>query len=387
MHACRAPAARAVAGALALALAVGVGRFAYTPLLPALQRALDFGDAIAGTIASANLLGYMVGAAWARTASPGRSRVSLLRLGLAGSVLTTSLVVTTTSGSAWAALRFAAGVASGLVFVLVSAAVLESLPSAASALGGLLYAGVGAGIVLSGVTARAIPAPMGWRAPWLVLAVASALLAVPAWVSLVRPAAGGTRITTPGRGADLTLGTLTAAYFLEGLGYIVSGTFVVSAVQRMPGMQGWGAWVWVAVGLAAAPSPLFWMALNRWRGPRFSLLVAFVAQAMGMALPAVSSSRVAIAVGALLFGGTFMGIATVTLAAGRVLAPGRGERAIGMLTVVYGVGQVLGPVLAGLMSERLGDPRPAALAASTAVALGAVVLACRPARRGEPRVS
>jgi MFS family permease len=360
---------------MALALAVGVGRFAYTPLLPSVQRALGFDDATAGAIASSNLLGYMLGAAWARGAT-GRTRTLLLRLGLGGSLVTTLLLVAAVNERSWAGLRFAGGVASGLVFVLVSAAVLESLPAGAGALAGLLYSGVGTGIALSGAIAASVPLDAGWRLPWLVLAGVSAVLAVPAWSWLVAPPVGpsaGAQTTARPRGRGLA--RLAIAYFLEGLGYIVSGTFAVAAVQRVPGMEPWAPWVWVAAGVAAAPSPLLWVALARRRSTRFAIVLAYAAQAVGMALPALSSTAWAAFAGALLFGGTFMGIATMTLAAARLLDPTGGPRAIGMLTVVYGIGQVLGPLLAGLVSLHLGDPRPAVLGASVAVAVGAAILA------------
>src|SRR5512137_2104454 len=115
------PALHALAGAMALALAMGIGRFAYTALLPAVQAGLGFDDATAGAIASVNLLGYLLGALLARG----------LTVGLAGSVLTTAGVAFAATAPAWLALRLASGVASGFVFVLVSAAVLEVVPAGA----------------------------------------------------------------------------------------------------------------------------------------------------------------------------------------------------------------------------------------------------------------
>jgi MFS family permease len=100
-----------------------------------------------------------------------------------------------------------------------------------------------------------------------------------------------------------------------------------------------------------------------------------------MALPSLSPSPAAALLGAALFGGTFMGITTLALAAGRALAPSSPGRAIGTLTALYGVGQILGPLAAGALSARLGDPRPGVLAAASAVALGGLLLAtARPSR-------
>jgi MFS family permease len=375
----RPDAARALDGALALAAAMGIGRFAYTALLPPTQRALGAGDGVAGALASVNLVGYLAGVLVARQAASRPGRGGLLRLALATTALATGLGAATTSPAAWAALRFAAGVASGLVFVLASGAALEG----AAPRPGVLYAGVGAGIALSGTVAALAPEAAGYGAPWLVLAAAAAALALPAWRHLAsapphRHATAGAEPPAPGLGLRL----LATAYFLEGLGYIVSGTFAVAAVRRMPGLEPLAAWTWVLTGLAAAPSALGWVAAGRRLGMRRALAAAYLVQAAGMALPALSRSAPAALLGAALFGGTFMGIATLAMAAGRSLAPASPGRIVGTLTAVYAVGQILGPVLAGALSQRLGDPGPAVLAAAGAVALGAALLALSPGRLG-----
>ena len=373
------PLVRAVTGAAALAVAMGVGRFAYTALLPSLQRGLGFDDAAAGGIASANLAGYLAGVLLAREAAARPGRRLLLRAGLVASVLTTAAVAGATGLAAWVPLRFLSGVASGLVFVLVSTAVLEALPPGREHLAGVLYAGVGCGIALSGALAAGT-AGAAWSVPWLVLGALSAALAAPSW-GLDRAARGARPAPPPPGGhGSVSLGRLGVAYFLEGLGYIVSGTFAVAAVQRSPGLEAWAPWVWVAAGLAAAPSALVWTGVARRIGQRSALVAAFVAQAAGMSLPALSPSAWAAMAGALLFGGTFMGITTVTLSLGRRLHPGRDGRVIGTLTMLYGIGQALGPFLAGVLSRATGGPRAAVLAASVAVGLGGVLLALRPLR-------
>ena len=241
------PLVRAISGAAALALAMGVGRFAYTALLPSVQRGIGLDDAGAGAVASVNLVGYLVGVLWGRAAAAGRRRAVLLRLGLAASVLTTAAVAGATGFAGWMGLRFVSGVASGLVFVLVSAAVLEALPVGREQLVGVLYAGVGGGIALSGCVAAGATG-VGWPVPWLLLGAVSAVLAVPAWWQARPPVRASRATPTSAAGDGVSLGRLGAAYFLEGLGYIVSGTFAVAAVQRRPELAAWAPWVWVAAG-------------------------------------------------------------------------------------------------------------------------------------------
>jgi predicted MFS family arabinose efflux permease len=266
---------------------------------------------------------------------------------------------------------------------------------------------VGAGIALSGVVA-ALYAGGDWRLPWLVLAGAAALLGVPAWSVLAGPprravevSAGEVAPGTRGDGAEraltraaaaarvangaeaaaaepappsIPLGRLATAYTLEGLGYIVSGTFAVVAVQRTPGLEHLAPWTWTLAGLAAVPSALAWTWLARHVGLRVSLATAFTVQALGMALPSLSASAGAAAAGAVFFGGTFIGITALTMTAAREIAPGAVARLIASLTVLYGIGQAIGPAAAGVISRRAGDPRPAVLAASLAVAIGGAIV-------------
>jgi MFS family permease len=274
-------------------------------------------------------------------------------------------------------------VASGLVFVLVSGAVLEALPAGREHLAGVLYAGVGGGIALSGAVAAGT-AGAAWSVPWLVLGGLSAAMAAPAWGLTRAPVVAHAGTAPLGADDRVSLARLCAAYFLNGLGYIVSGTFAVTAVQRTPGLEAWAPWVWVGAGLAAAPAAVLWGALARRIGSRQALVLAFTTQALGMALPAFSSSAWGAMAGAVLFGGTFMGIVTMTMSLGRRLRPGNDVRVVGTLTMVYGIGQAIGPYLAGRLSHATGGPLPAVLAAAVAVGLGGALLAARPARAPEP---
>ena len=134
---------------------------------------------------------------------------------------------------------------------------------------------------------------------------------------------------------------LLACYSLEGVGYIIAGTFLVAAIgQTSPGWLGNGAWL--LVGLAAAPSAALWaMASARWSRPAL-LVVALLVQAGGIALPALIGGVGPALIGAVSFGGTFIGVSTIALAAGRELAfPG----AVAVLTAGYSVGQIVGPLM------------------------------------------
>jgi MFS family permease len=159
---------------------------------------------------------------------------------------------------------------------------------------------------------------------------------------------------------------LFTSYSLEGVGYIIAGTFLVAAIdQNSPGWLGSGAWV--IVGLAATPSAAFWAWLGRrWSRPGL-LVVALLVQAIGVALPALLDDTAGALTAAALFGGTFIGIATLALATGAEL---RFPRSVALLTAGYSVGQIVGPLAAAPLLHN--GYRPALLLAAAVLVLAAV---------------
>ena len=366
-------------GVLALAVAMGIGRFAYTPILPAMQRAARLDAGQAGLLASANYAGYLAGALLATAAPPGVSRGRILRGCLVAVVLTTGLMALTPNPVVWGLVRFLSGLASAGAFVLTSGLVLDLLRARRRLpLAGWLYGGVGLGITASGLVVRAVGAPLGWRGDWLVLATLAAALGALSWRLLpaARPAAASIRAPAAGRRwPTAPLGLLLAAYLLEGTGYIVTGTFLVAIVEGMPGLAGAGPGVWIVVGLAAAPSCILWARLATLIGPVRALTLAYMAQACGIALPALGGGAWIAVAAALLFGGTFLGITTLTLTLAGGLAPGRSTGIIGLATAAFGTGQIAGPVVAGMIARRAHSFDPALLAASAIVLLGGCLVA------------
>ena len=156
-------------GILALVVAMGIGRFAYTPILPAMQATFGLSNGMSGALASSNYLGYLVGAILAAVVPSACRQTLLLRASLIVVVLTTCLVAFTTEFWVWMAVRFVGGVASAGVFVFASGAILGVLASMDKQnLSGWLYSGVGSGIAISGVLVLALNKllPIGYVAGW-----------------------------------------------------------------------------------------------------------------------------------------------------------------------------------------------------------------------------
>ena len=332
----RSPWTHVAEAAAALAGAMGVGRFVYTPILPLMTAQAGLTPQAGANLATANYVGYLVGAL-AGTLAPGlaRSRAahhySLLLL-----VATLAAMPFTHSTTGWLVLRLLTGVASAIVFVVAASSLLGHLRD--PHLRGWGFSGVGAGIALSGLLVLVVRSVGDWRTAWWAAATLAAVLSAAAW--RLRPEPSPSTSDERHSPARRWFSALFASYTLEGVGYIIAGTFLVAAIDQ--GSSGWlGGGAWVVVGLAAAPSAVLWTWLSRHRSLPDLLLAALLVQAVGIALPAAAGGVVAALIAAFLFGGTFIGITTIALATGSHL---RFPRAVALLTAGYSVGQILGPL-------------------------------------------
>ncbi|MFJ9723813.1 YbfB/YjiJ family MFS transporter [Streptomyces sp. NPDC101209] len=327
--------------AAALAAGMGVGRFVYTPILPLMHTGAGLSAGAGANLATANYVGYLAGAL-AGILAPALTRSrAVLRGSLVLLAGTLAAMPFTHSTAVWAALRLAAGAASALVFVVAAGSLLHHLRDHPPHLSGWAFGGVGGGIALSGLLVLALRSFGDWRTAWWAAAALTALLTAACW-NLRPEAAPAAQVGASGARprTHRWFGALFVSYTLEGVGYIVAGTFLVAAIgQGSPGWIGSGAWV--LVGLAAVPSSALWARLGRrWSRPGL-LTTALVVQAAGIALPALTGATAAALGSAVLFGATFIGVSTLALATGAHL---RFPRSVALLTAGYSVGQILGPL-------------------------------------------
>ncbi len=343
--------ALAFGGLIALAAAMGIGRFVYTPILPFMEQALGLSKAEAGVVASANFLGYLLGALGAAAGRlPGEQRLWFLAA-LGVSAVTTAAMGLATAVPVFLVLRFLGGVASAFVLVFGSALVLDRLAQAGQpGLSSVHFAGVGSGIAVSAILVWGLGAAgADWRALWLasgalsLLALLAARSLVPDQAESLAPA----REAAPAGGGDRRLLALTLAYGLFGFGYVITATFISTMVRSLPEIAALEGLVWLVVGLAAVPSVAFWAWLGRRWGNDRSFAIACLVEGFGVALSVLVTGPVAILVAATLLGGTFMGITALGLINARALARGDPRRAIAMMTAAFGLGQMIGPSFAG----------------------------------------
>jgi predicted MFS family arabinose efflux permease len=367
----RPPVATALGGLIAMAVGIGIGRFVYTPILPAMLAGLGLSKAAAGMIASANFAGYLVGAiGTARLLSLPGSRRTWLLGALIVSALTTAAMGLTTVLPAFLLLRFIGGAASALALILASHLVLDHLTEAGRpGLAAVHFAGVGGGIAVSAVlVAVLLAAGASWQVLWQASGMASLLAVVVLLPAGTEPPPAAR--TTQRHRTDPRLRRLTFAYGLFGFGYVITATFLVAIVRATPAIRALEPVIWVIVGLAAAPSVLLWDRLGHRLGIPTAYAIAAVAEALGVLASVVWPSAVGIFLAAVLVGGTFMGLTSLGLMRARELARNDAGQAMAAVTGAFGIGQIVGPLLAGILSDALGG-----FTAPSILAAGALVLA------------
>ena len=342
-------------GILCLAVAIGISRFAYTPMLPAMQKGVGFADDFAGYLATANYLGYLAGSFWAAATADrrGRKRRVLWNFGI--TLLCTVFMGIISNFFIWYALRFMAGCASAMIFILVSGLVMEDLTRLnRQAWTGWMFAGVGLGICISAVTVPVLVTHFRWQGGWIGLAVICLFI-----VALARPwlkIAPDTGNASAGNHCDKDpeldkfLPWLVISYTLEGLGYIVTGTFLVTLVERSSESFETAAFVWLLVGLSVIPSCPAWTLIGKRIGFLKALVIALFIQMAGVLLPVIMPGTTGAVIGAICFGGTFVGIAALTILIGRRIDPGKAKRNIAILTGCFSIGQMAGPTIAGILA-------------------------------------
>ena len=361
----------AFAGLIALAVAMGIGRFAFTPALPMMQAEQSITLSGGGWLASANYLGYLIGgitAAWIRM-----HPAALARLGLVIVALSTAAMGLVSGMNAWIALRLIAGIASAWVLVSVSACCLGQLAARnASALGSLVFSGVGSGIAVAGIACLVLAYDgASSTTAWLALGAIALAGVLPIW-SAFSSGTGETFTGTPSASAkDVPAAKapslpwkLILAYGLFGFGYILPATFIPAQARQLVSDPLTFGLAWPIFGLAAAASTWIAGRLAEVFGRRKVWAACCLIMALGVLLPAVWKHPAAIVIAALCVGGTFMVITMAGLQEVRALAAESGidpRPVLSAMTAAFAAGQIAGPIAANAVSAALASGPDAAL--------------------------
>ncbi len=348
----------ALAGTIAMAAAMGIGRFVYTPLLPGMMDALGLSASDAGLIASSNYLGYLIGALLAAGNWPtGRERL-LMMAALAANALLAGAMGLTDAFAAVLAIRFAAGIASAFAMIFTVSIVFSHLAAARRTdLQAVLFAGVGVGIAVSSLMLLALIAwQPQWQAGWFWSAGLSAAACAAVAMMIDRgPIAQAGQRAEPPMPRTRPLVRVIIAYALFGMGYVVTATFLVAIIRASEGSHQFEALVWLVTGLTVVPSVFVWNRLARRVGVTRTYAIGCAVEAVGVTASVAIGGSIGPLLAGMLLGGTFVAITAFGLQAARLMAPLSPRRVLALMTAAFGVGQILGPILAGIVAQRAGS--------------------------------
>lgn len=342
------------AGLCSLILTMGVARFSYTPILPVMMEQTFLDESSGGWLATINYLGYMCGAMIAALISDLKLKDTLYRWGLVIAVASTLGMVMAENYWLWSVMRFMAGLSSAAGLLLGSGLILNwLLRHHYKAEMGIHFAGVGLGIATTALLSIWMAGKFNWSGEWLVLTVFGIILLIPSWFWLPRPGkssqtlSGQQLVDNPPPRWQMNM--IYAAYFCAGFAYVISATFLVAIVEKEPSLAGNGNLVWLLAGVAAAPACILWDRLARRTGVLVALILAYLGNILSLLLPVIATNLSGVVASGLLFGGTFIGIVSLMLTMVGKFYPTKPARPMARLTLSYGVAQIIGPAMTGMM--------------------------------------
>ena len=344
-----------LAGIIALIIGVGVARFVFTSLLPPmLENYLTI--SFAGVLASINYVGYLAGSIFAVFIKDINTKVKFFRLGMFLCFITTLMLGVTTSDTIWIISRILAGFGAAMALVVGSAIVMNKLniQNKTKAMG-IHFSGIGFSILVSDLIVRIVFYFNGtWQLSWIVLAIFAFIMSF--YSMYILSYDNEVKQNSVKHHIDKSLFSpfviiLIMAYFCEGVGMVVQGTFLPDIINSLEGLEGFGSFTWTLVGLAGIPSCIIWMMLAHKYGSVNIIILAMFLQVIGIMISALTNNIYLNLFSGILYGGTFIGLVALFMNLGGKLAGNNPVMLMGALTTAYGIGQVAAPLYSVALIE------------------------------------
>ncbi|ENR2655473.1 YbfB/YjiJ family MFS transporter [Staphylococcus pseudintermedius] len=365
-------------GMIALFIVIALGRFAYTPILPFMQLDTGLDNKSVGLLATFNYLGYLIGAMLPIFYIM-KNKVFDLKCYLLLNVATMLLFGVTDHFVIWSLLRLLNGISSGAVFVLASNIVLEALHLARrEGIAGLLYSAVGLGLFSSSLFIFLYTDVTHWRETWIWLGSAAFILTLIIIICLRENPTLPEPASHKAHGPENVIRyskkfyiPFAIAYFCEGAGYIITGTFLVAIVKTMPTLSEYAALSWMFVGLGAIPATVLWSMIGQRIGICLSVILAFSLQIVAVLMPIFTVNAFAIALSSMIFGATFLGLTTLFMSKShQITFETKGNNLVAVMTLIYSVGQMIAPYISGILIERTHSYNDALIFAAAILVVG-----------------
>lgn len=366
---------------LAPTVGLGIGRFAYALVLPDMRDSLGWSYSAAGFMNTINAAGYLAGALLVSRVIRRYGLAAVARWGTLACVLSLALCALSGNFYILSFARLLAGIGAAGGFVgggALAATIAQSRPERANFLLSLFYAGPGIGILASGLAAPFVLQAFGpgsWWIVWWAMTLLAIVMTVPLLLApLHADAKASAAATTTFKVAPVAI--YLVAYFLFGAGYIAYMTFMIAYVRDAGGGAVAQSAFWSLIGLSAFVTPWVWrrvLALDR--GGLTTTIILGV-NAIGAAMPIFGHSVWLLASSALVFGVAFFAVVGSTTAFVRMNYPPAGwPVGIAAMTIAFGIGQTLGPIVVGAITDAMGSLSVALNVSAAMLALGALLAA------------
>ena len=366
---------------LAPTVGLGIGRFAYSLVLPDMRDALGWSYSAAGFMNTINAAGYLAGALMAAKLVKRFGLSAAVRWGTLACVASLALCAMSGNFVVLSFARLLAGLGAAAGFVAggaLAAMIAQTRPERANFLLSLFYAGPGLGILASGLVAPFVLQAFGpgsWWIVWWAMTLLSVLMTIPLLLAPIDRSAGIADVA-PAKFAIRPVLIYLAGYFLFGAGYIAYMTFMIAYVRDAGGGAAAQSVFWCLIGLSAFVTPWVWRrVLGRNSGGTSTAIILGV-NALGAALPLFGHSALLLATSALVFGVAFFPVVGSTTAFVRFnYPPAAWPTGIAAMTIAFGIGQTLGPLAVGAVTDAFGSLSYALDVSAAMLALGAIAAA------------
>ncbi|PLY14115.1 MAG: MFS transporter [Sedimenticola sp.] len=382
-----------ISGVLILHAVLGLGRFALGMLLPSMATGLELGFDQIGLIGTFNFTGYLLAVVVAGKLTAAFGYRSVITAGIL--IVACSMVMVSQSQN-FAAVSIALafqGIGSGLANVPLMGLVSHWFHSSRRGqAAGLLMMGNSLGIILSGALVPLINQSVGvegWRVNWQIFSLIAFFTTLLATFLLRNsPADKGLtplgqpsqhppiKTPDPAHATRIVL-HIGAIYFLFGFSYVIYATFIVTSLvndYQMSEKMAGQFWLWIgAISLVSGP---VFGALSDRIGRKKTMILVFTLLTCAYLLVALTRDSASLYLSVLLFGlcvWSIPPIIAVTVA--DYLGMERAVTAIGLVTLFFGIGQISGPALAGMLADSQGSFAPGFMLAGSMTATAIVLTA------------
>ena len=358
---------------------LGIGRFAYSLVLPDMRDALGWSYSAAGFMNTINAAGYLAGALMASRLIRRYGLSAAVRWGTLACLVSLALCALTGNFFVLSFARLLAGLGAAAGFVAggtLATKIAQSRPARANFLLSLFYAGPGLGILASGLIAPFVLnlfGPGSWWIVWWAMTALAIAMTIPLMLTPI-DVDDGIADAAPAKFAVMPVVIYLAGYFLFGAGYIAYMTFMIAYVRDAGGGAAAQSAFWSLIGVSAFVTPWVWrwvLALDR---GGLSTAIILGVNAFGAALPLFGHSPLLLAISALVFGVAFFAVVGSTTAFVRLnYPPSAWPKGIAAMTIAFGIGQTLGPIAVGAVTDAMGSLSYALNVSAAMLALGAIL--------------